>query len=328
LPKLIDVLKDIAKQDPTIAVEINEETGENLISGLGELHLEIWEYRIKHDKGLDIVVSPPIVVYRETVSGITPKAVEGKSPNKHNKLYVIVEPLEESVQKAIKAGDVPEMRLKKRKPEVETLLVKAGMDKDEARKVRDISKASVLIDATRGIVHIGEIIEMVMDAFEEVTKSGPVAREPTYGLKVKLMDAKLHEDSIHRGPGQIIPAMRESIFNAMLAAKAEMYEPIQTIRIDSPIDYLGPISKLIQGRRGQLLDTTQEGEALIVQAKLPVSEMFGFTSDLRSATRGRGAWFLVDQMFEKLPAELQDQTILRIRERKGLAKEIPKPSEE
>jgi len=327
LPKLINVLKDIAKQDPTIAVEINEETGENLISGLGELHLEIWEYRIKHDKGLNVVVSPPIVVYRETVNKVSGQ-LEGKSPNKHNKLYVVVEPLEEEAQKVIKAGEVPEIRLKKRKPEIEEVLVNAGMDKDEVRKIRDISRGSVLVDATRGIVHIGEIIEMVMDAFEEVTKAGPVAREPTYGLKVKLVDAKLHEDSIHRGPGQIIPAMRAAIYNAVLSAGSELYEPIQTIRIDAPLECLGPISKLIQGRRGQLLDTTQEGEALIVQAKLPVSEMFGFTSDLRSATRGRGAWFLVDQVFEKLPTELQAQTILRIRERKGLSKEIPKPSEE
>jgi elongation factor 2 len=147
-------------------------------------------------------------------------------------------------------------------------------------------------------------------------------------LKVKIVDAKLHEDSIHRGPGQIIPAMRAAIYNAVLSAGNELYEPIQTIRVDAPLECLGPISKLVQGRRGQLLDTTQEGEALIVQAKLPVAEMFGFTSDLRSATRGRGAWFLVDQVFERLPSELQDQTVLKIRERKGLSKEIPKPSEE
>jgi len=324
LPKLIEVLKSIAREDPTVSVEINEETGENLISGLGELHLEIWEYRIKKDKGIDIVTSPPIVVYRET---IRQKAgpVEGKSPNKHNKLYVTVEPLDKSIYEAIKAGEIPEMRLKKRKKEVEDVLIEKGLDKEEAKRVKDIYKGNILIDETRGIVHIGEIIEMVMEAFEEVCRAGPIAREPCYGLKVKLVDAKLHEDSIHRGPGQIIPAMRQAIFNAMLLGGDILYEPVQTIRIDAPFDYMGAITKLISGRRGQLIETQQEEEQTTIIAKVPVAEMFGFTSALRSATAGRGAWFLVDQSFEKLPNELQTQIITRIRQRKGLPPEIPKP---
>lgn len=324
LPKLIEVLKSIAREDPTVAVEINEETGENLISGLGELHLEIWEYRIKKDKGIDIVTSSPIVVYRETVKQ---KAgpIEGKSPNKHNKLYVVVEPLEKGVYQAIKSGEIPEMRIKKRKKEIEEVLIEKGLDKEEAKRVKDIYKGNILIDETRGIVHIGEIIEMVMEAFEEVGRAGPIAKEPCYGLKVKLTDAKLHEDSIHRGPGQIIPAMRQAIFNAMLLAGDVLYEPVQTIRIDAPFDYMGALTKFISGRRGQLLETQQEGEQITIIAKVPVAEMFGFTSALRSATAGRGAWFLVDQSFEKLPNELQTKIITQIRQRKGLPPEIPKP---
>ncbi len=324
LPKLIETLNQIAKEDTTLKIEINEETGENLISGLGELHLEIWEFRIRKDKGIDIVTSEPIVVFRETVRSQA-GPVEGKSPNKHNKLYVTVEPLEDSVFEAIQAGKIHEMKIKKRKPEVEETLVEAGLDKDDAKKVRDICKGNLLIDNTRGIVHIGEIIEMVMEAFEEICNSGPLAKEPTTKLKVRLMDAKLHEDAIHRGPAQVIPAMRKSIMNAMLTAGTLLYEPKQTIRIDSPVEYLGAVSKLIQSRRGQLLDTEQKGEQLVVRAKLPVADMFGFTSALRSSTAGRGAWFLVDQTFEKLPEELQNQTIMRIRKRKGLKEEIPQP---
>ena len=140
-----------------------------------------------------------------------------------------------------------------------------------------------------------------------------------------MEDCKLHEDSIHRGPAQIIPAMRQAILGAMLQGGPMLYEPIQTIRIDSPADCLGAISKLVQSRRGQLLDTEQKDEQLVVRAKLPVADMFGFTSALRSATAGRGASFLVDQTFEKLPDELQNTTVLRIRKRKGLKEEIPKP---
>ena len=87
LPKLVEVLRQVAKEDPTLQVTINEETGEHLISGMGELHLEIITGRIKRDKGVEIITSEPIVVYRETV---TQKAgpVEGKSPNRHNRFYI------------------------------------------------------------------------------------------------------------------------------------------------------------------------------------------------------------------------------------------------
>src|SRR3989344_1696877 len=117
LPKLIDVLKGIAKQDPTIAISINEETGENLFSGLGELHIEIWMYRIQHDKHLEVIQSPPIVVYREAiVKKFGP--IEGKSPNRHNKLYVTVEPLDKNIVDAIQSGAIPEGKMKKKKDDV------------------------------------------------------------------------------------------------------------------------------------------------------------------------------------------------------------------
>jgi elongation factor 2 len=100
LPKLVEVLKQVGKEDPSIKIEINEQTGESLISGMGELHLEIMENRIKTEKGLDVKTSPPIVVYRETVGKESP-AVEGRSPNKHNSFFIQVEPLEDNIYEAI-----------------------------------------------------------------------------------------------------------------------------------------------------------------------------------------------------------------------------------
>src|SRR3989344_5506388 len=96
LSKLVEVLKKVAKEDPSVKIEINQETGENLLHGMGELHLEIIENRIKTEKGIQIKTSPPIVVYRETIMKQSPEA-EGKAPNKHNKLYFIVEPLEPAI---------------------------------------------------------------------------------------------------------------------------------------------------------------------------------------------------------------------------------------
>jgi len=317
LPKLIDVLRQVSKEDPTIQIEINEETGEHLMHGMGELHLEVIENRIRTEKNVEVKTSTPIVVYRET---ITKKSieVEGKSPNKHNKFYFMVEPLENSIVKGVKEGLLPEMRIKKKDLGLRDKFVELGMDSKIALKVKDIYKGNILIDMTRGQVHIGEVIDMILDMFEDVMKAGPLAREPCIKVKVLLMDMKLHEDAIHRGPAQVYPAVRDSIRAAMLNANAIIYEPLQILRIEAPVDYMGEISKLIANKRGQLLDMQQEESLVIIKAKMPVGEMFGWSSELRSATGGRGNSSLVDQMYEKLPQELKSKIVSQIRERKGL----------
>jgi len=96
--------------------------------------------------------------------------------------------------------------------------VEAGMDTKEATQVKDIFNGNIFVDATRGQVHMGEVIEMMLDMFEDVMKAGPLAREPSIGVKVMLMDMKLHEDAIHRGPAQVYPAIREGIRGAMMQA--------------------------------------------------------------------------------------------------------------
>lgn len=318
LPKLVDVLKQVHKEDPSVFININEETGENLISGMGELHLEIIENRIRTEKRLEVVTSKPIVVYRETVMKKSGE-VEGKSPNKHNKFYMIVEPLPENIYQAIKAGEIPEGRVKKKDTGIYDKLVELGIPMKEAKKLLNVYKGNILINDVKGEVHIGEVIELVMDGYEQVMDAGPLAREPCMKLKVTLTDIKLHEDAIHRGPAQVYPAIRESLRGAMTSVGAAILEPLQVLQIEAPAEYLGDISKLIQNKRGQPLSMDQEGSRLVVKAKLPVAELFGFASDLRSATGGRGNYFVADQVFEKLPESLQEKTIKQIRERKGLS---------
>ena len=317
LGKLIEVLRQVGKEDPTIKIEINEETGENLMSGMGELHLEIIENRIKTEKKVEVVTGEPIVVYRETIKSKS-EEMEGKSPNKHNKVFFVIEPLDDGIYETIKAGELPEMRIKKKDQVIVDKLVELGMDAKEAKKVKEIYKRNMLVDSTRGIVHIGEIMEMIMDGFEQVMDECILAREPAMKLKVSLMDCKLHEDAIHRGPAQMLPAIREGIKGCMISGGAVMFEPKQILQIESPADYIGDISKLVQNKRGQLLDMKQEGEHVTVKAKLPVAEMFGLASDLRSATGGRGNHYMVDQVFEKVPDEISKKVILQIRKRKGL----------
>jgi len=317
LPKLIEVLRQVNKEDPTIEIEINEETGEHLMHGMGELHLEVIENRIRTEKNVDVKSSPPIVVFRETVTKESP-TVEGKSPNKHNKVFIRVSPIVPEMTEAIRRREIPEGRVKKKDPELWKVLENAGMDSKTSRKVREIFKGNMLIDMTRGVVHIGDVIEMIMDMFDSVMVGGPIAREPCVNVKVEILDVKLHEDAIHRGPAQFYPAVRGAIRGAMMHAKPMLYEPVQTLQFDAPEEYMGEISKTISNKRGQLLDMTTEGGQVSVKGKLPVAEMFGLSSDLRSATGGRGNHFLVDQAFERLPDELQQKIIKQIRERKGI----------
>jgi len=318
LPKLVEVLREVNKEDPSIKIEINEETGENLMSGMGELHLEIIENRIKTEKGIDVKTSPPIVVYRETISKKSPET-EGRSPNKHNIFTIRVEPLEDEIYQAIRNGDIGEGRVKKKDRALAEKLMEIGIGGDEIRNYRHIYKDNVFLDETRGEVHIGEVIEMVLDAFEQVVDSGPLAKEKCMKMKVSLVDTKLHEDAIHRGPAQVYPAVRNAIYDAMKNADAVIFEPIQTYVIECPVQFMNEVTKLVTKKRGQLLDMQQEGEQSTIKAKLPVAEMIGWSSDLRSATEGRGVSSLLNQTFEKMPKDMQENTIRQIRSRKGLA---------
>ncbi|MGP8337904.1 MAG: elongation factor EF-2, partial [Methanosarcinaceae archaeon] len=323
LPKLVEVLRQVAKEDPTLKITLDEETGEHLMAGMGELHLEVIAHRIERDKGVEISTTPPIVVFRETITG---KAgpVEGKSPNRHNRFYVVVEPLSPEVIALIKSGEIS-MRM----PELERRekLMAVGLSKEEGKGIADIFESNLYFDMTKGIQHLNETMELILEGFEEVMKAGPLSREPCMGVKVSLVDAKLHEDAVHRGPAQVIPASRQAIQAAMLMAEDTMFEPYQKVFIQVPQDNMGGATKEIQGRRGIISNMTSEGDMTIIESKAPVSELFGFAGAIRSATEGRAMWSTEFAGFEPLPKNLVVEVVSKIRERKGLKAQLPQPSD-
>jgi elongation factor 2 len=325
LPKLVEVLRLISKADPSIQVQINQETGENLMSGMGELHLEITEYRIRNDHKMEIVCSEPIVVYRETVSKPSPYKFEGKSPNKHNRFYIEVEPLPENIVKAIYNNELPET-VKKYKKETAKILQDLGMDKEVAKGVFGVHGLNIITDTTKGIQHLFETRDLIMEAFDEVMKSGPTVSEPCQGILVKLVDAKLHEDAIHRGPAQVIPAARNAIYGAITISEPTLLEPMQKVFISTPQEIMGDASRELNSRRSEVKDMKTVGDSVEIEAKAPVAEMFGFASAIRSATGGRVLWNTENMGFEPLPRNLRDQVVKKIRERKGL-KPDPYPPE-
>jgi len=321
LPKLVDVLRIIAKADPSIQVEINQETGEHLMSGMGELHLEITVYRIEHEHKVEINTSQPIVVYREGVAK-TGGPFEGKSPNKHNRFYLMAEPLENKILDALKSGEISAegTRIKDRKAfakQFEAL----GMRREEARGISAIRNNNVFLDVTKGIQYLHETIELCKEAFVEAMVRGPLATEKCMGMKIKLVDAKLHEDSIHRGPAQVIPAVRGAIYGAMCQAERILLEPIQKVFVNVPQDLMGNAIRDLQQRRGVIDDMKQEGDATVIHARAPVAEMFGFAASIRSATSGRALWSTENAGFERVPKDLQPEVVSEIRTRKGLKPE-------
>ena len=323
LAKLINFLKKLSREDTTIKVKINQETGEYLISGLGELHLEAKVERKFKEMDLDVIMSPPIVVYRETVGKESP-VVEGKSPNKHNVFEIMVEPLDKPVYEAMVKGDLEsDYKPKGKKSTFAKEISEVGMDYDEAKRIVLIHGKNMLIDMTKGVQYMNEIMELIKEAFVNAMDEGTLCREPSTGIKVKLLDASLHEDPVHRGPGQIIPAFRASIRNAVLRADSTLLEPKQLIRIDAPEELMGAVSREVENRRGQIINIETSRGYTVVTTKIPVSAIFGLDASLKSATSGRGFYSVIEVVFEKLPAALRDQTIISVRKRKGLSESVP-----
>jgi elongation factor 2 len=320
LPKLIETMRKVAKEDASLKVEINPETGEHLLSGMGELHLEITQYRIINDYKVEIQSSKPIVVYRETVKA-PGGPFEGKSPNKHNKFYFEVEALPPAVVRAIKEGEIPQGKSFKDMKAVVNKFVELGIDRDEARGLIAIEDTNILFDVTKGIQYLNETMDLIIDAFKEAMNRGPLANEKVYGLKVRLVDAKLHEDSIHRGPAQTIPAARSGVYGAMCLGGRVLLEPLQKVTVNVPQEVLANATREMQRRRGEILDMTSVGDLQTVVAKVPVAELFGFASDIRSATAGKVLWSTESMGFEVLPTELQGEVVGQVRQRRGLKPE-------
>jgi elongation factor 2 len=328
LPKFVDALRSLAKSDASLQVSTNQETGEALLAGMGELHLEITVYRLEEEQNIKVKVSPPIVVYRESVEGNNRgRSFEGKSPNRHNRFMMECEPLSPEVVAALRDGHFGNGAVRSGDAkEVGNKFGELGMDKDKMRKIFAISGTNVLVNDTKGIQGLHETRELIIESFNEVCKKGPVADEPVMGMMVRLVDAKLHEDAIHRGPAQTIPAVRNGIKGAMIRARTVLMEPMQRSHVSVPNDWLGQVTREITNRRGIIEDMPSEGEVTTVIGTLPVAETFGFSNDIRAASQGRAVWNSENIGFEILPPQLFSKVVGTIRSRKGL-KPDPNPED-
>jgi len=334
LPKLVEGLKRLAKSDPLVQCTI-EESGEHIIAGAGELHLEIClkDLQDEYMGGAELKFSDPVVTFRETVGAESSQICLSKSPNKHNRLFVSARPLESGLSEQIDDGkvtakDEPKARGRK-------LAEEYGWDVTEARKIWAFgpngSGPNILVDVTKGVQYLNEIKDSIVAALNWVTKEGVLTGENMRGIRFNIHDVTLHTDAVHRGGGQIIPTARRVFYAAQLTAQPRLMEPIFMVEIQCPQTAVGGIYSVMNKRRGNIIEETQRiGTPLVmVKAHLPVMESFGFTGDLRAQTGGQAFpqcvfdhWKVVNgDPFETGTKAFEIVAITR--KRKGLPDEIP-----
>jgi len=291
LPKLVEGLKRLAKSDPLCLCSI-EESGEHIVAGAGELHIEICLKDLEEDHaGVPLRKSDPVVSYRETVQEESDRMCLSKSPNKHNRLFLKGAPLPDGLAEAIDNGEVtdrddPKERARKLADEFE-------FDVTEARKIwcfgPDSNGPNLVVDVTKGVQYLNEIKDHVVTGFNWASKEGPICGENLRNIRFNIHDVTMHADAIHRGGGQIIPTTRRVMYACVLTAKPALMEPVYKVEIQVPEQAMGGIYGVLTRRRGHIVEENRVlGTPMyVMKAFLPVNESFGFTADLRAATGGQ-----------------------------------------
>ena len=334
LPKLVEGLKRLSKSDPLVQCYI-EESGEHIVAGAGELHLEICLKDLQDDycSGIELRTSPPVVSYRETVLEESSITCLAKSPNKHNRIYARAEPMPDGLAEEIEDGKVgprddPKVRARH-------LVDTYSFDLGEARKIwcfgPETTGANILVDASKGVQYLNEIKDSCVAAFQWATKEGVLCEENMRNIKFKVLDVTLHADAIHRGGGQIIPTMRRCLYACQLTASPRLLEPVYLVEIQCPESAIGGIYGVLNRRRGHVIAEEQRvGTPLYnIKAHLPVMESFGFTADLRSHTSGQAFPQCVFDHWQVLSGDpleensKPNQIVAATRKRKGLNEGIP-----
>jgi len=333
LPKLVEGLKRLAKSDPMVLC-MTEESGEHIIAGAGELHLEICLKDLEEDHAcVPLKKSDPVVSYRESVSAESNQVCLSKSPNKHNRLYMIAKPMPDGLAEDIDNGEVTDKQDFKIRGRY--LADKYEYNVDEARKIwcfgPEGTGPNIVIDATKGVQYLNEIKDSVVAGFQWATKEGVLCDENMRGIRFDVMDVTLHADAIHRGGGQIIPTARRVFYASFLTASPTILEPVYLVEIQCPEQAVGGIYSVLNKKRGHVFEEAQvPGTPMfMVKAYLPVNESFGFTAELRAATSGQAFPQCVFDHWQIQGGNPLDenskpgQIVLETRKRKGLKEGVP-----
>jgi elongation factor G len=265
--KLAEALSSLAREDPTFFYKINEETGETLISGMGELHLEIIKNRMTRDLKLQVRVGKPRVSYRETIKQAV-RRVQGQC-----------------IRQAGGQG----------------LYAKVTIDIEPETQPKG---APVLrfVNATKHGVIPQEFIPAIEQAIREESKSGGKTGYPMVDLKVTLTDGQTHEVDSNEIAFRF--AATDALNKAIEQAGAVLLEPIMKLEVVTPEDYLGGVTGDLISRRALIEKTHQRGKLWVVDARVPLERMFGYSTDVRSISQGRASYSMEPLEYAAAPDSL------------------------
>ena len=266
--KLSQALARLAEEDPTFRVSTHPETGQTIISGMGELHLEIIVDRLKREFKVDANVGKPQVAYRETIT--KPVDVEGKF-----------------IRQTGGRGQYGHVKIK-----VEPLPRGSGFE---------------FVNAIVGGVIPKEYIPAVQKGIEEAMQSGPLIGFPVVDIKVTLYDGSYHEVDSSEMAFKIAGSM--AIKEAVQKGDPVILEPIMRVEVTTPEEYMGDVIGDLNARRGQILGMEPRGNAQVIRAFVPLAEMFGYATDLRSKTQGRGSFVMFFDHYQEVPKQVQEKLI-------------------
>lgn len=281
--KLGMAIAKLVEEDPTLQVNTDHETGQTILRGMGELHLEIIIDRLKREFKVEINQGAPQVAYKEALFGsVEHKEVYKKQTGGKGKFADIV------------------FELGPKDPDPETNEIKPGLD---------------FVNGIVGGVIPKEFIQPIQKGFQEAMKNGPLAGYPIEAMKVRLFHGSYHDVDSDALSFEL--AARIGFKEAAKKCKPQLLEPIMSVDVVTPDEYTGPITGDLNRRRGLMKGMDTKGSSTVVKAAVPLSELFGYVTDLRTITSGRATASLTFSHYEPVPNNIAETVIAKVKGEKS-----------
>lgn len=268
--KLSDCLIKLLQEDPTFSVKVDKETNQTVISGMGELHLEILVDRMRREFSLDVSVSKPQVAYKETIT----KSVE------HNCKYV---------KQTGGRGQYGHVVIR-----VEPREAGAGFE---------------FVNKITGGAIPREFIPAVQKGIVETMERGVLCGNKVVDVGVTLLDGSFHQVDSSEMAFKICASI--AFKEACTKASAVLLEPVMEVEVVTPEDFMGEVIGNLNSKRGKIIDLSDRSGAKVIRADVPLSGMFGYSTDLRSATQGRATYSMEFSKYEQIPAAIAEELIAK-----------------
>jgi elongation factor G len=281
--KLGMAIAKLVEEDPTLQVNTDHETGQTILRGMGELHLEIIIDRMKREFKVEINQGAPQVAYKEALfSSVEHKETYKKQTGGKGKFADIV------------------FELGPKDPDPETNEIKPGLE---------------FVNGIVGGVIPKEFIQPVQKGFQEAMKNGPLAGYPIESMKVRLFHGSYHDVDSDALSFEL--AARIGFKEAAKKCKPQLLEPIMSVDVITPDEYTGPITGDLNRRRGMMKGMDTKGNSTVVKANVPLSELFGYVTDLRTITSGRATASLTFSHYEPVPNNIAEAVIAKVKGEKS-----------